>query len=59
MAEVRWTPQAAGDLEAIAEFIAQDSPPYASLLVMDVLAAVERIADFPTSGRLLDPSRLA
>jgi len=37
MAEVRWTPQAADDLDAIAEFIAHDSPHYASIFVLDVL----------------------
>jgi len=53
MAEVRWTPQAADDLEAIADFIAADSPQYARLFTMDVLAAVERLADFPNSGRVV------
>jgi plasmid stabilization system protein ParE len=53
MAEVRWTPQAAGDLEAIADFIAADSPQYARLFTMDVLAAVERLVDFPNSGRVV------
>jgi len=51
MAEIRWTDQAATDLEAIADFIAADSPQYARLFVMDVLKAVERLADFPKSGR--------
>jgi len=37
MADVRWTPQAAGDFEQIADFIAQDSLHYASLFVMKVL----------------------
>ena len=53
MAEVRWTLQAADDLEAIAEFIAADSPHYASLFAMDVLAAVERLVPFPYSGRIV------
>jgi len=53
MAEVRWTPQAAEDLESIAEFIAGDSPPYASLFVMDVLRVVERLEAFPRSGRVV------
>lgn len=53
MAEVRWTPQAADDLEAISEFIAIHSPHYASLLVIDVLTAVERLAAFPYSGRIV------
>lgn len=60
MAEVRWSPQAADDLEAIAQFIAQDSPHYARLFVLDVLAVVERVADFPGLGRIVpetdDPS---
>ncbi len=60
MAEVRWTPQAADDLDAIAEFIAEDSPHYASLFVMDVLAAVERVGRLPNAGRVVpeirDPS---
>ena len=53
MAEVRWTAQAADDLELIAEFIAHDSPQYASLFVIDVLAAVERLVRFPESGRVV------
>lgn len=47
MAEVKWTPQAADDLEGITQFIAADSPYYASLFAMDVLAAVERLTVFP------------
>ena len=57
MAEVRWTPQAADDLEAVADFIAADSPHYASLLVMDILAAVERLATFPNSGRIVPEAK--
>jgi len=53
MAQVRWTPRAADDFEAIAEFIAADSPHYASLFVTDTLAAVERLIDFPRSGRIV------
>ena len=53
MAEVRWTRQAAGDLTAITEFIAQDSPHYASLFVIDVLTVVERLDCFPESGRIV------
>ena len=40
MAEVSWTPQAADDLEAITDFIAADSPHYASLFVIDVFSAL-------------------
>ena len=53
MAEVRWTPQAIDDLRSIADFIAKDSPNYARLTVVDTFAAVERLADFPKSGRIV------
>jgi plasmid stabilization system protein ParE len=57
MVEVRWTSQAADDLEAIVEFIAADSPHYARLLAMDILEAVELLADFPQSGRIVPEIR--
>ena len=53
MAEVRWTPQAIEDLRSIADFIAKDSPHYARLTVVDTFAAVERLVDFPKSGRIV------
>jgi len=53
MAEIRWTLQAADDLEAIAEFISVDSPQYAQLFAIDVLTAIERLALFPRSGRIV------
>jgi toxin ParE1/3/4 len=53
MAQVRWTPQAADDLDAIAEFIARDSPQFAGLFVADILQSVDRLADFPASGRMV------
>jgi len=53
MVGLRWTTQAADDLEAITNFIAEDSPHYASLFAIDVLASVERIQVFPRSGRIV------
>jgi toxin ParE1/3/4 len=53
MAEVRWTPQAADDLDAIAAFIAQDSPHYATVFMMDVLQTAERLVHFPQLGRIV------
>jgi toxin ParE1/3/4 len=53
MAQVRWTPQAADDLDAIAEFIARDSPHFAGLFVADILQAVDQLVDFPESGRIV------
>lgn len=48
---VRWTPQAADDLQAIYNFIARDSPHYAQLTVEDILAAVIGWSDFLLLGR--------
>ncbi len=53
MVDVRWTPQATEDLHAIVEFIARDSSQYARLLVIDIFQAVDRIAEFPQSGRIV------
>lgn len=44
---------AVDDLEAITDRIAADSTHYASLFAMNVLAAVERLADFPNSGKIV------
>jgi plasmid stabilization system protein ParE len=53
MVEVRWTHQAYQDLQAIVEFIAKDSSQYARLFVIDIFQAVDRIAEFPKSGRMV------
>lgn len=53
MVEVRWTLQASDDLNSIARFISKDSPQYARLFVTDVLQAVERLSEFPGSGRIV------
>ena len=51
MVEIRWTPQAADDLEAIANFIAVDSVHYAILFAVDMLSAVDCLTEFPYSCR--------
>lgn len=51
MTEVRWTTQAADDLQAIYDFIARDSAQYAQLVVEDILAAVDGLEQFPLLGR--------
>ncbi len=60
MAAVKWTPQALDDLEAICLFIARDAPPIASVFAERAFDAVDRLADFPESGRIVpevsDPS---
>ena len=53
MAEVTWSPQAIQDLESIKSYVAHDSPHYAGLLAQKLVAAVDRLAEFPNSGRVV------
>jgi toxin ParE1/3/4 len=50
---IRWAPRARADLAAIRAFIDQDSPHYASVVVSRLIAATDRLAVFPESGRLV------
>lgn len=51
MTKVRWTPQAADDLQAIYDFIARDSPHYAQLTVERILVSIDLLEQFPLRGR--------
>lgn len=51
MTLVRWTDQAAEDLEAIREFIERDSPRYGRLVAERLFDATQRLELFPLSGR--------
>lgn len=53
MAQVRWTPQAADDLEAICLFIARDAPQLAAIFADRVLRANDQLARHPRLGRVL------
>ena len=53
MTTIIWSPQSLRDLEAIREYIAQDSPRYAALVVQRIVAVVERLEVFPESGRVV------
>ena len=53
MISITWSPHALRDLESIRDFIAQDSAQYADLVVERITAAVERLASFPQSGRVV------
>jgi len=52
MAEVIWTEPALQELDALAEYIALDNPEAASHLVEEVFDKVERLENFPQSGRV-------
>jgi toxin ParE1/3/4 len=48
-----WSPTAKFDLKDIAVFIAEDSASAAERFVRSLFQAVERLADFPESGRIV------
>lgn len=48
-----WSPQSLRDLHAIREYIAKDSDSYADLTVARIFSAVERLLQFPHSGRIV------
>ncbi len=48
-----WSPSARLDLKDIATFIAEDSPSAAERFVRSLFQAVERLGDFPESGRIV------
>ena len=58
MTRIIWSPQSVRDLESIRAYIAADSPEYADLAIRRILATVERLAEFPESGRIV-PERNA
>lgn len=45
--------QALDDLTGIRDFIARTSPRYGALVVGRLIEAMERVADFPESGRVV------
>ena len=51
MRTLYWTKRAQDDLSAISAFISRDSRHYAAVVVRRLLAAVDRLRDFPESGR--------
>lgn len=53
MTRVVWTLQAIEDVEAVRAYIARDSPHYAALLAERLVESVERLQEFPRSGRVV------
>jgi toxin ParE1/3/4 len=46
-----WSPRSVRDVESIREYVAQDSPRVADLVVTRIIKTVERLETFPESGR--------
>ena len=53
MARLIWTEPALRDLEAVADYIALDNPAAARRFVEKVFGSVERLEQFPNSGKRL------
>ena len=51
--KIVWSPLALERVEDIARYIAEDNPSAAVQWVGDLFSAVERLADFPKSGRMV------
>jgi addiction module RelE/StbE family toxin len=48
-----WTLQAIEDVEAIQTYVARDSSHYAALMAERIVESVERLNEFPRSGRMV------
>ena len=51
--KLTWSPSARFDLKDLAMFIAEDSPSAAKQFVKNMFQVVERLVDFPESGRIV------
>jgi plasmid stabilization system protein ParE len=49
--EIIWSPRSLRDVESIRDYIAEDSPRIAGLVVARIVDTVERLKVFPESGR--------
>jgi toxin ParE1/3/4 len=48
-----WSRRAFQDLDAIASYIAQDSPAYASVVLKNIINQTKMLVQFPRSGRIV------
>lgn len=53
MTEIRWTPQASDDLNAIHAYIARDFVLYADAEARRILEAIDQLSSYPLSGRMV------
>ena len=52
-ATIRWSAEAATDIQAIHDFIARDSERYARAICAEIVEAVDQLTRFPYSGRIV------
>lgn len=53
MVEITWTEFAVADLRQIHEYISKDSKVYADRLIDKIMRRVEKLENFPRSGRIV------
>ena len=53
MSRLIWSPRSVADVEAIREHIASDSDLYAGLVISRLVAAPDRLLQFPQLGRVV------
>ena len=51
--EIVWSEQALADLLAVRDFIARTSARYATVVIARIVEAIERLEQFPESGRVV------
>lgn len=51
--EIRWSINSVNNLEEIAEYISENSPLYAPVFINKIIQSVDRLIDFPFSGRIV------
>jgi addiction module RelE/StbE family toxin len=56
--QIRWTNAASDDLESIVEYIATDSPAYASVVATKIVQLVEEAGESPAVGRIVPQLRM-
>lgn len=53
MGKIIWAPSALKDIESISQYIERDSVDQAALFVSRVIEMVDRLEEFPQSGRII------
>jgi len=51
--KIIWTQNADVDLDNLVDYISEDSDVYAQAFVLEILDVVQRLKDFPKSGRVV------
>lgn len=53
MTRLIWTEPAVADLDSIHAYISRDAEVYADAVILEILDSVDRLSNFPESGRIV------